>query len=51
MVGIAILISMVYASAVDSMSNTDIVFYLIPIVAIWWIVKLLNEKIKSETKK
>lgn len=48
---VAIFISMIYISAVDSMSMFDLVFYLVPVCFIWYVVKIINDEIKKQSEK
>lgn len=47
---IAIFMSMIYVAAVDSMTTSDLVFYLIPVCFIWYVVKLMNDELKKSKK-
>lgn len=44
---INLFLSMIYACAIDSLSNFDIILYGAVLGGLWYVVKLINDKIES----
>lgn len=44
---INLFLSMIYTCAVDSLSNFDIIFYAAILGGLWYVVKLVNDKVES----
>ena len=51
MICINLFLSMIYACAVDSLDMFDLTAYALLLVGLWYIVKLMNDKIEEEKEK